>query len=468
MVVQEAIVAAILKERALTEKRKAIVAVSGGCDSVALLHAMKELRGRLGVELHVASLDHGIRGAAGRQDAEFVGGLCECWDLPYTLGAADVPKLSREWNCGIEAAARRARYNFLARVAAEEASDCAVVGHHAGDQVETILMRMARGTSVHGLAGMQVVSAMPYHPHLRVLRPLLQVERAELESYCRQFDLPFRHDESNDYRSYTRNYLRHEVIGQLQRLNPQVTRALRRLGEAAAVDDNFIGSQFEALVMPLARVSADGWRISKADFLALHPALQRRFLQRSFHTLAGPSASLPHALTLELVAWSRQAASGKRLDIGASLQLRIDYEDLCIERDDIQPSLGNYRLIPDGTEIDIDRAMSLSLNGLTIRVSSETATVPAGVGLRLPKTVMLTLRTRRSGDRFKPKGMGGHSRKLKDWMIDRKIPRDIRDQIPLVCGDGAIIAICLDEAWHLADLSQFDCRDSACATLLLE
>ena len=308
MVVQEAIVAAILKDRALADKRKAIVAVSGGCDSVALLHAMKDLRGRLGVELHVASLDHGIRGEAGRHDAEFVGGLSERWALPYTLGAADVPKLSREWNCGIEAAARRARYNFLARVAAEEASDCAVVGHHAGDQVETILMRMARGTGIRGLAGMQVVSAMPYHPHLRVLRPLLQVERAELESYCRQFDLPFRHDESNDDRSYTRNYLRHEVIGHLQRLNPQVTGALRRLGEAAAVDDNFIDSQFEALVMPLARVSADGWRISKADFLALHPALQRRFLQRSFRALAGLSGIIAACFntgTDRLVAASR-------------------------------------------------------------------------------------------------------------------------------------------------------------------
>lgn len=465
MDVQDAVAAALRQEGALGGERKLIVAVSGGCDSVALLHALLQLREGLGVALHVASLDHGIRGEAGRGDVEFVGALAEQWALPYTLGAADAPALSQARKIGIEEAARRARYAFLARVADEQGSDRVLVGHHADDQAETILMRMTRGTGIRGLSGMKMVSAMPDHAHIFLIRPLLKVHRAEIERYVRRHDLPYRHDKSNDDRAYARNFLRHEVMGRLRRLNPQITGALARLGEAAAADDDFIARQFEALVLPHTRVSAASWRIAKADFLALHPALQRRFLQRAYQALAEEPAALPGALTLELVAWLHDAASGKRRDMGAALQLQIGYDDFCVSRKDQRPSAAAYRLIPGDADIAIDRATPLELNGICIRLAPG---AQAGAALRLPDSVNLRLRARRKGDRFKPKGMAGHSRKLKDWMIDRKIPREIRDGIPLLCADGAIVAICLGDEWHLADLRQFDGHQGPYLSLILQ
>ena len=406
VVVHDVLAALSGNERALGAGRKLIVAVSGGCDSVALLHALVRLRARLGLDLHVASLDHGLRGADGRRDLEFVRALAERWSLPYTLGAAKVPELALERKIGIEEAARRARYAFLAQVAEEQGSERVLVGHHAGDQAETILMRVTRGTGIRGLGGMKIVSAMPDHSHILLIRPLLKVERADIEAYCLQHELPFRHDKSNDDLSYARNFLRHEVLRQLRRLNPRVTSALARLGAAAAVDDDFIAAQFEALVMPHTRVSADCWRIPKADFLALHPALQRRFLQRSFRVLAAQPATLPQALTLELIAWLRDAASGKRMDMGASLQLRIGYDDLCVSRKDLRPSATAYRLIPREADIEVDRKRPLFLNGISIKEAVGEQAAKSGVTLRLPVTVALRLRTRRSGDRFQSQGYG--------------------------------------------------------------
>ena len=163
----------IKRQDLLAESQRAIVAVSGGCDSVALLHILLSIRRGLGLDLHVASLDHGIRGAEGQADLNFVRELAAGWDLPVIADQVDVPELAREWGVGFEAAARRARYDFLARAAKQAGSDCVFVGHHADDQAETILMRIVRGSGIRGLRGMRTASPMPFHPEITLIRPLL-------------------------------------------------------------------------------------------------------------------------------------------------------------------------------------------------------------------------------------------------------------------------------------------------------
>lgn len=444
-----------------------IVAVSGGCDSVALLHVLQQLRAHLGITLRIASLNHSLRGDEGRRDLAFVVDLAERWQIPYTAGEADVPQLSRDWGIGIEEAARRARYNFLAQVASGAGAERVAVGHHAGDQAETLLMRLARGTGIRGLRGMRSAGPMPYHPQLHLIRPLLTVSRAQLEAYCRLHSLPFRHDESNDDRSYARNYVRHTLMDLLRQLNPDVTGALGRLAEAAATDEDFIESQFEATVLPYVQVSSDRWRINRERLFALHPALQRRFLQRSFQMLARSPTSLAHTMTLALLQWARKAQTGKLRQLGASIQMRVSYEDLIIECDQVAPDRNGYRLLPGDWDIAIEREAPMHNYGMTIRLTLDAAPT-SGISLNLPADLPLRLRTRRPGDRFKPKGMDGRSRKLKDWMIDRKIPREIRERIPLVCADGEIIAICQGELWHVADMRRYDAQAGRKATLFLE
>ncbi len=445
----------------------AVVAVSGGSDSVALLHLLKRSKGALGIELHVASLDHGLRAKAGQQDLEFVAGLASSWRLPCTLGQADVPALSANWGVGIEAAARRARYDFLAQVARDQGGCCVAVGHHAQDQAETILMNIIRGSGARGLRGMQVVSDMPDHAGIRLVRPLLRIAKHELEAYCREHELPFRVDESNADTRFRRNYLRHEVIPTLRRLNPDLLAAFERLAESAGVDEDFIAAQVDRTVMPSVRVHADRWQINAAEFAALHPALQRRFIQTACRQLSGDSASLSHALTLDLIAWSGEPLTGSRRDISGGLQMRKGYDDISIERKEAGVEHERYRLIPIATDKPLRLGAPLLFQGLTICLSPGGHLEGEGVRLRLPAGLELRLRTRRPGDRFKPKGMGGRSRKIKAWMIDRKIRRDIRDRIPLICADDQIIAICLGDTWHLADVASEGLREADVITLTL-
>lgn len=434
---------------------------------MALLHVLHRLQDALGIDLHVASLDHGIRADAGRQDLDFVARLAARWNIPFTVDQADVPRLAREWGIGVEEAARRARYAFLARVARAHGSKCVATGHHALDQAETILMNIVRGSGTRGLRGMQVVSEMPAHMGIRLVRPLLRVSKHQLEAYCRRHKLPYRDDASNDDIGYRRNFIRHEVISRLQSVNPNLLAAFDRLAESAEVDEDFVSSHFDEAVMPILTVSAERWSIGKDDFAALHPALQRRLVRRACGVISGESTVLSHALTLDLIAWTQGASSGDRRDMNAVTQLRMDYDELHVERKDAQVAYERYRLIPANTDRPILAGSPSHFHCLTVCLSTERSSCQRGENLQLPQGLDLRLRTRRPGDRFKPKGMGGHSRKIKDWMIDRKIPRDIRSRIPMVCADGAVIAICVGATWHLADSSSFEICESNSMTLWL-
>lgn len=466
-VMYQSVLRDIQENHALAAGEKAIVAVSGGSDSVALLHIMLALQNQIGIDLHVASLNHGLRGVDGRADLEFVRELAGRWSLPFSLGEADVKSLAAEWGLGIEEAARRARYDFLAGVAREQDGSAVVVGHHALDQAETILLHIIRGSGLRGLQGMRSVAAVPGHREIRLIRPLLRVTREQILSYCRERDLVFRHDKSNDDIAYARNYLRHEVIERLRRLNPKAEDALIRLAKSAAVDDDFISDSFAAIVLPKVRQSPDRWRLSKETFRALHPALRRRLLQAACATLGDQFTGLDFRATVAAIEWALTANTGARWQLVNQVRLRVSYDHLFIERTQAAPEAGPYRLIPTDTDLALSARVPLACFGLSIDIDASKAPNRADVRLALPADVELRLRTRRSGERFKPKGMGGRSRKLKNWMIDRKIPREIRDQIPLICADGIVVAICLADTWHLADLDQLEPGDAASQTLWL-
>lgn len=434
---------------------------------MALLHVMDRLKEELGIDLHAASLDHGIRAQAGRQDLDFVERLATRWNIPVTVDQADVPQLAREWGIGVEEAARRARYAFLARVAREQGSKCVATGHHALDQAETILMNIVRGSGTPGLRGMRLVSEVPDHAGMRLVRPLLRLTKDDLMAYCLRHRLPFRNDASNDDTGYRRNFVRHEIISRLQSLNPNLLDAFDRLAETAAVDEDFIALRFDEAVMPMLSVSAERWSIGKDDFAALHPSLQRRLLRRAIGGISREPATLSHALTLDLLAWAQGANSGDLRDVNAVAQMRMDYDELHIERKDAQVAYDWYRLIPADTDEPIRAGAPLRYHGLAVCLSTERLSRRDSDSLLLPRSLELRLRTRRPGDRFKPKGMGGRSRKIKEWMIDRKIPRDIRSRIPMVCADGAVIAICVGPIWHLADSSSFEICETNSMTLWL-
>ncbi len=455
-----------------------LVAVSGGADSVSLLHSLRRLSQDMRFQIHVATLDHGIRGEAAQRDVQHVRELALRWNLPFTAGSADAPALAIREGIGLEEAARRARYVFLAEQALRLDADCVAVGHHAHDQVETILMRIIRGSGTKGLRGMRMSAPMPYpglypksyHQKLILIRPLLNVTRDEIQAYCDANQLAYRHDSSNDDSGNVRNFIRHQILPPLLKRYAHLPKSIERLASAVAADQDYIEARFQSEVLPLVVQEEDSWRIARLDFLACHVAMRRRLLREAFRRLRGQDREMSADATLEVCAWVEGAQVGKVRELGGGIRLVVGYDSLHIARGDARRRYAEYRLIAPGTEIELRARAEISLGKLRIKryEGVRTAAHATGIYIPLPIEAKALLRTRRQGERFQPKGMSGKSRRIKDWMIDRKIPQPIRDQIPLVSLDGKVIAICVGTVWHLAEMPRVTDEAGASAILVLE
>lgn len=410
-----------------------LLAVSGGADSLVMLHVLQRLSGELGLELHIASLDHGMRGAAGAEDAAFVRREAEALGLAVTLGSST--------GLRSEADARRARYEFLASCARQVGAPYVVTAHHAEDQAETVLLNLLRGSGLRGLAAMRPRAEFPGHPQLTLLRPFLEVRRNELHAWGRAQGLEARQDASNDDRRLRRNRLRHEILPLLRDFDPRVDRSLLRLSQIAAQDYDFMQQQLQEAVGQDLRRKQDRVRLSRSTFNALHPALKRHLALNALRDLGGREAGAAHVAGL--VSLAETGRTGQVCSLPGGLQMRIEYGDLVFER--------------NGAAVDWPGPLLTGREALEVRLPG-TTTLPgpdwkfvisrrrpegmdAWQRLSLPPGATATLDTRRPGDRFHPPELNGRSQTLKKWMIDRQIPQAVRLRIPLLRVDGQIAAI---------------------------
>ncbi len=266
-----------------------LVAVSGGADSVCLLHLMAALRERLGIEVRAAHLNHRLRGAESDGDARYVSRLARRLGVAVTVGSRDVRAYQAEHRLGLEDAARQVRYRFLAGVAREVGAGRVAVGHTADDQAETILMHLVRGAGPTGLAGMSPLSIWTSAglAGLTVVRPLLAVSRQETHSYCRQAGLRPRADSSNLSSSPLRNRVRRELMPLLQAYNPRFAEALVRTAETLGADLAFLEDCVAGAWPETVRSEDGALMLDRARVLLLHPAVQRHLLRRVAREVLG-------------------------------------------------------------------------------------------------------------------------------------------------------------------------------------
>lgn len=421
-----------------------IVGVSGGADSLALLHALHTLSL---MPLHVATLNHGLRGQASAADAEYVRALCASWGVKVTVGQAALDPHAP----ALEARARRARYAFFAQVAREQDAAVIAVAHHADDQAETVLLRLIRGTGLHGLSAMQMRAPLPDAPDLMLIRPMLNITRAQIIDYCAQHGIIPRHDASNDDTRYARNYIRHEVLPRLTTLNPQVTHALTRLAESTTLDEDFMRESL--LHLTASHTQADAFRLTltRGVFAALHPALRRRWLMDAVQRLA-PHADIGMERLIAADETLMHGQQGAVVQLGAGLLCRRDYERVCVEYENAPPRDapdGTLLLAPDG-EYTLLLYKVVQVDAHTRLTLTDAPTPEARALFDAPRDATLTLRTRRTGDTFAPPSLNGHTQTLKKWMIDHKIPRALRDRVALITHDNRVLVICWGHSWRTA------------------
>jgi tRNA(Ile)-lysidine synthase len=425
-----------------------LIGVSGGADSLALMHVLKHLAGALDFRLHVATLDHQLRGQAGADDAKFVVEMAKLWNIPATMGQTDVPKLAQEQRIGIETTARIARYQFLAQTAREIGASHIAVAHHADDQVETVLMHLIRGSGIQGLSGMAWSAPVPNHPDLTLIRPFLGITRAQIDAYCTENDLKPRQDATNSDTSLLRNRLRVETLPHLQQLNPKVARSLTQLADVAAAEGDYIHHQLIEMIQGHVQTGNERTSISRRLFRELHPALQRRFIYWAAHQLG--STETDHEHILAAVRLGIEGKTGAISLLAGGLRLRVDYEILNIERIDAPPPTFNIPLLktPDETAVNIPGITHIPQANWHL----ETRLTPiVGNRLAISEGSQATLRTRRTSDDFAPLGLHGHKQKIKDWMIDHKVPKAIREQIPLLLINGQIAAVLVNHEWIIGE-----------------
>ncbi|HEM62662.1 MAG TPA: tRNA lysidine(34) synthetase TilS [Chloroflexi bacterium] len=430
-----------------------VIGLSGGPDSLCLLHVLRTLRLELQIELYVAHLEHGIRGAASRADAEFVRNLAQSWHLPVSVEHADVPRYSQEQKLAMEEAARRVRYLFLGRVVTAVGAGSAAVGHNADDQVETILMHWMRGSGLEGLRGIppvQELGAEPWWsgPPLRVIRPLLEVPRPEIEAYCARQGLQPRFDRSNLDLTYHRNRIRHELIPHLESFNPRIREILRRSAKTIADDYDYLRHQSLQAWDRLVEETEETISFPLEPWTRLHPSLQRQLLREAIRRLRK---------SLRDITWTHveQARVGvEKLDTGGRITLP---QGLFLTKGYHRFVIGESRPYPD-LPLLWESPLALSVPGhnplpdspwvLHCQIMTGDGASPIILDnpdpwhayLDLDKAGRdLTLRVRRTGDRFQPLGMGGQSKSLTDFMIDAKIPQHLRDLLPLVVSPQHIV-----------------------------
>ncbi len=427
-----------------------VVGVSGGADSLTLLDCLRALRGEMKLNLRVAHFNHMLRGAEADADAAFVEQLAREWRIPATIESGDVMHIAEERRMSIEEAARVSRYAFLARVAQSAAAHVIAVAHNSDDQVETILMRILRGAGLMGLRGMPYWIELadsnfeyrtPGYP-LRIVRPLLDVSRAEIEEYCQQHFLAPRTDESNFDTTIFRNRLRHEALPYLEQFNPNLRQVLLRTAQQTADDYAYIQAEVREAYTQVASHHDDAILFDRDLWGMLPPPLQRGTLREAIfemrHTLR--DVEWAHIENARHVAIDKD--TGAEATLPQNLMLVVGYNEFAIR--DTKAKQAQPPDIPflHVEQLDLPMVGKLDLPNTAWYVET---TLINEVEVVDNWTALLDfekcqgevyLRTRRPGDRFQPAGMKGKSKMLNEFMINEKIPALIRDRIPvLVIGD---------------------------------
>jgi len=435
----------IFKYKMFSSGEKVLVAVSGGPDSVALLHLLHGLQEEVDLRLEVAHLQHGIRGEEGREDALFVAGIAARLALPFHLKEVDLPGVKAQRGRGnLEAMGREERYGYFAALAKARDIQKIATGHTRADQMETLFMWLLRGSGRRGLGGMppvrRIAEGDPTSAGPLLVRPLIEASREEVLDFLAHADLEYRTDKTNLDPAPLRNWIRLRLLPQVrEKFGPELEGRLAHTAEICREEDEIL----ERLArQDLARV-IQGQHLTRDLFLRLGKAMQRRVLRLWCAAKLGHVRGFGFSNVEEALEFIAHGPPQGRLSIPGGWDLVKRYGKIHIEKQgrDRKPVCYTYELPRQGGELVVPEA-NIRIEGRIL--SASPGATPRGRGealfdlAALPET--LTVRNFRRGDRFRPLGMRGH-KKLKDLFIEKKVPLEVRSTLPLFLAGAEILWI---------------------------
>ncbi|GIP24819.1 tRNA lysidine(34) synthetase TilS [Paenibacillus sp. J22TS3] len=416
-----------------------VVAVSGGPDSVALLHALHHIAkdSKAKLNLVCAHVNHGFRGKESDSEAEFVRGIAKDLGIPFELGSYDVPAYMEESGLSVQTAAREKRYEFLHRTAQHYNASSIALAHHGDDQAETVMLRLLRGTGMSGLAGMRVKRR---EKNVELIRPLLRIYKTDLIQVCRNSGLEYVTDSSNLSNKYARNAVRLDVLPFLGQYNGQLAESLNRLAEVAGEEDDYMQQAVKEAYAAMVSQVQGGSCFPVKEFARLHVALQRRLIKLILNYLPLNTDDMDF-VKIEAIREGvlQEHPTNWTLDLGGGLRCIREYNTVSIlpETTDQVKQEYTYRLeeVPARLPLpEAGRELRITIRPVNLQsaqpdwktAGSEEALFDADK-INYP----LIVRSRKPGDIMKVMGLNG-SKKVKDIFIDQKIPPSVRSKIPIV------------------------------------
>lgn len=417
--------------------RMLVVGVSGGPDSLALLHYLHGIP----YPLLVASFNHRLRPEA-EADVAFVQQVAAELGLPFLTDSADVAAYAETEGLSLEEAARELRYRFLFRAARQAGAQAVAVGHTADDQAETVLMHFLRGAGLSGLKGMPPRILLPiFDAEIPLVRPLLDWTRAETEAYCRKHGLTPRIDATNTDTTYFRNRLRHELLPELERYNPQIRPALAKTSLALQGDYDLLNELVEAAWQKTVSQAGSGFvEFERKQLESLSPALRKNLFRKAAFLLK------PGLRDVDFDALER-AATLKPVDLAGGLKTIVEGAKLYLtEAESTLPV--SFPQVSEQSSV-ISGRLELG-NGWILNCEQSTDNPHAGAGWSLNidhwsayfdadlTEDKLQVRPVHAGDRFEPLGMPHQTVKLSDLFVNLKIPKRLRKKWPVLSVEDEI------------------------------
>jgi tRNA(Ile)-lysidine synthase len=413
-----------------------VVGISGGPDSVCLLHVLNNLRQRFSIKLYAVHINHMLRGYEAEGDAAYVKQLCDGLGVKLFAKSIDIKAVSKQNGISLESAGREERYKFFFEVLNNTGSSKIAVAHNMNDQAETVLMHFIRGSGLEGLSGMKPMREDG------VIRPLIEIERADIEKYCMENDLKPRLDKSNLETTFTRNRIRLELIPCiLKEHNPNLIKTLAVMADNNRSDNDYIDSMVNEALDKMINVEIDSISLPIDWLLSQHLSKQNRIIRRAIERLLGSIVDIENKHIAEIKKIIVKGNTGLKIDLPRGIVAEIVYKTLYIKKKQGSSITYEYPLVLNQkiyiNELNICiYAYKIHANELqSIEIKRNTAVFDSD---KLKKSICV--RSRIPGDIITPLGMTG-TKKVKDFFIDLKIPRREREKVPLLAMKDEIIWI---------------------------